>query len=272
MKNKYYADGLGILLLIMLFGILPGGLIANANSSAYETLEVKLPYKHIYTTTDVNADSVFHYSIFPEDDAPLPAEAAADGVFSINGVSDSGSKDGNKDVFNLDGSLTFEFTKPGIYYYEIKADSEIDGNKKNSQYYTLNLETITIAFYINSPDKNKMNLRMITAQCGDDEKLDEIVLEAKYIEPETISSHTSSETPNSENSAVSQPSNVNSSNVNSISDDTANSTTASQSFLERALKTGDERNTLFYVILMILSAAIILATSVSFCKKAKDIK
>ena len=205
MKNNYYANGLGILLLIVLFGILPVGLIAQADSSTYETLEVKLPFKHIYTTTDVNADSVFHYSIFAEDDAPLPPEAAANGVFPFNGVSVSGLQDGNKNIFNLDGNLTFEFTKPGIYYYEINADSEIDGNKKNSQYYTLNSETITIAFYINSPDKNKMNLQMMTAQSGDDVKLDEIILEAKYIAPVATSSRTSSEEQNSESTVTSKP-------------------------------------------------------------------
>ena len=281
MKNNYYANGLGILLLIVLFGILPVGMIAHAEGSTYETLEVKLPYKHIYTTTDVSADSVFHYSIFAKDDAPLPVEAAANGVFSFNGVSGSGIEEENKNVFNLEGNLTFEFTKPGIYYYDIKSDSETDEKKKNTSYYTLNSETITIAFYINSPDKNKMNLQMITAQSNDDVKINEIVLEAKYIEPETTSSEnsskplisdTSSVKTNSEISVTSKSNTISSVTVTSNSDDTTNPISTSHSLLERTFKTGDESNKLFYVILMTLSAAIIFIISVLSYKKAENIE
>lgn len=283
MKNKNYTNRLGILLLIVLCGILPVGLVAHAESSTYETLEVKLPYKHIYTTTDVSADSVFHYSISSKDDAPLPIEAAANGVFSFNGVSGSGTEDGDKNVFNLDGNLTFKFTKPGIYYYEVKADSETDGKKKNASYYTLNSEAITITFYIvNAPEKNKINMGMMTAQVDDDIKLSEIVFETKYIEPEkttvnsenssasTPSSDTSSVKPNSENSVVSKSDSTISSTVSSKSADTTNSITAAQSAFGKTLKTGDESNHLFYVFLMTLSAVIFFLIPVLSDKEAED--
>lgn len=264
MKNNYYANGLGILLLIVLFGILPVGLIAHAESSTYETLEVKIPYKHIYTTTDVRADSVFHYSISAKDNAPLPVEAVSNGVFSFNGMSGSVIKDGNKNVFNFDGNLTFKFTKPGIYYYKIKADSETDGKKKNFSYYTLNSETITIALYVNSPDKNKMNLQMMTVESSDDVKLDEIVFESKYIEPKTTSSYTSSVKSNSESSITSK------SNTVSLSETVSNSASNSQSLLERTFKTGDESNKLLYAILMTLSTAIMFTILILSYEEAED--
>ncbi len=282
MKNNYYINVFGILLLIVLFGILPFGMIAHAEGSTYETLEIKLPYKHIYTTTDVRADSVFHYSIFAKDDAPLPVEAAENGVFSFNGVSGNGIEEENKNVFNLEGNLTFEFTKPGIYYYDIKSDSETDEKKKNASYYTLNSKTITIAFYINSPDKNKMNLKMITVQSNDDVKINEIVLEAKYIEPETTSSENSSKSTfisdtssiktNSEISVTSKSNTISSVTVTSNSDDITNPVSTSHSLLERTFKTGDESNKLFYVILMTLSVAIIFIISVLSYKKVENIE
>jgi len=258
MKNNYNAKRFGILLLIMLICILPVGLIAHAEDSTYEMLEVKIPYKHIYTTTDVNADSVFHYSISAEDDAPLPVEADENGVFSFNGVSGSGIKDENKSIFNLDGNLTFKFTKPGIYYYKIKADSETDGKKKNFSYYTLNPETITIALYVNALDDNKMNLKMMTAQSSDNVKLDEIVFEAKYTKTETSSSPSS----NPDSSVPSRPSTVNSTVTNSES--------TSQSLFERTFKTGDESNKLFYIILMTLSAVIMFAILNLSYEEAED--
>jgi len=128
MKNNYNAKRFGILLLIMLICILPVGLIAHAEDSTYEMLEVKIPYKHIYTTTDVNADSVFHYSISAEDDAPLPVEADENGVFSFNGVSGSGIKDENKSIFNLDGNLTFKLQNPE--YTTIKLKQIVKPTKK----------------------------------------------------------------------------------------------------------------------------------------------
>lgn len=249
MRNKHHSNGLSMLLLIVLLCILQTGFTAYAESLPYKSLEVELPYKHIYTTTDVSADSEFHYCIFPKDDAPLPYEAEGSGAFSVRGVSGSGVKEKDKTVFDIDGKLTFKFAVPGIYSYDIKADSEADGKKQNSSRYTLNPDTITVTFYVTGESEdNQITLKMMTAE-SNEEKLSEIVLEAKYSAPEKTTTSSESSVPSSPSSSTISRPNSTSSNFSSGS--------ASQSDFRQILKTGDDRNTFFYVLVMILSASII---------------
>jgi LPXTG-motif cell wall-anchored protein len=184
MKTVTHAKVLGMLALaaLLLALLLPQGAVAYA-AQAYEPLEVTLPYRHVYTTTDTAADSLFHYVISAKDGAPLPAEADADGGFSFQGVAGSGEKDGNHTRFDLAGSLTFTFTEPGIYTYEITADTATDNQKANAERYTFVERSMTVRFYIANADEGGMKLQMLTAENDADVKPNEVLLDPVYVGP-----------------------------------------------------------------------------------------
>jgi LPXTG-motif cell wall-anchored protein len=183
MKTFKHAKVLGMLVLaaLLLALILPQGSVAYA--AEYEPLEVPFVYKHVYTTTDTAVDSLFHYTISAKDGAPLPAEADADGVFSFQGVAGDGEKDGNDTRFDLDGVLTFTFTKPGVYTYEVKADLDTDSQKADAERYTFDPRIYTLNFYIANAREGGMKLEMLTAEKDNDVKPNQVELDPAYAGP-----------------------------------------------------------------------------------------
>lgn len=150
-------------------------------ANAYEPLEVKLPYRHLYTTTDTSVDSLFHYVITPKDNAPLPAEADVGGVFTYDGTSGTGVKDGNKTVFDLQGNLTFTFTEPGQYVYTVTGDLATDNEKVNADRYYFESRVMTITFYIINEPGSDLKLKMLTAEDTDEDvKVNEVEFDPTY--------------------------------------------------------------------------------------------
>jgi len=162
MKKARNAILYGMLALVVSLMVLPLQIFAE---ETYEPLEVTIPYKHVYTTTDTTVDSLFHYVITPQEGAPLPAEADAEGVYSFQGVVGTGRKDGDYTVFDLDGGiLTFTFTKPGVYSYETKAAYAIDNEKVHSERYIFGPHTYVFSFYIVNDEGGGLKLRMLSAE------------------------------------------------------------------------------------------------------------
>ena len=170
------------LLAIMLVVVLASGVSAGA-AADYETLTVELPYKHVYTTNDTSVDSLFHYIIEVVDgNGSLPAEADEDGAFTCEGKNGTGTADGDGTVYDLSGTLSFTFTKPGEYAYLVKADAATDSQKANAERYTFETREYTLRFYIGNATDGSLRLRMLTAEDGE-EKPNEIELNTKYQGP-----------------------------------------------------------------------------------------
>ena len=181
-RFKLHAKVLGLLMLAALcFLLIPEG---HAKAAEYEPCEVKFEYRHRYTTTDTSVDAVFHYLVTAKEEAPLPAEADGNGTFSYDGVSGEGTVDGNKTVFDLKGTLTFTFTKPGVYSYELKADLDKDNQKANVERYKFDPRVTTITFYIVNAEEGSMKLSMLTAEDDDDVKPNEVRFDPGYEGPE----------------------------------------------------------------------------------------
>lgn len=182
MKRTKHAKVLIMLCMAaLLLFILPAA--ETVRAAEYEPLEVELLYTHRYTTNDGSEDSLFHYVIEPEEDAPLPKEADENGVFSYDGVSGSGEKSGDKTVYLNTDVLTFTFSKPGVYSYELSADLDIDNSKENVERYNFEKRTFNIHFYIvNAPDGG-MKLEMLTAEDDQDVKPNEVILDPSYEGP-----------------------------------------------------------------------------------------
>jgi len=162
MKKAREAIVYGMLVLIAALLLMPAPAYAE---EAYEPLEVVVPYRHVYTTTDTTVDSLFHYVITPNDEAPLPHEANAEGVYTFQGVVGTGEKKGENTVFDLDGGkLTFVFTKPGVYTYETKAAYDVDNEKIDAEHYTFCPHTYVISFYIVNDDGGGLKLRMMVVE------------------------------------------------------------------------------------------------------------
>lgn len=149
----------------------------------YNPLHAEIPYKHIYTTADPTADSIFHYIITAKENAPLPSETSENGSFIISGVSSDGVKNGNNTIFELRGKLTFTFTRPGIYVYEIWADAEKDGKKINTDCYSFESDIKTVTFCISNADGNELKFQGFTIENEKDEKLKEITFAPEYKVP-----------------------------------------------------------------------------------------
>lgn len=169
--------------LALLVSVLGTGMTARA--ADYEPLEVQFTYKHVFTTTDATVDSEFHYIVSAKDGAPLPAEADENGVFSFQGVAGTGEKDGDSTKFDLDGVLTFTFNRPGEYVYELKADLEQDGQKKDAERYSLVKRVTTVKFYIANEPGEGLKLRMLTAEDQDGIKPNDVVFDPAYVGPVT---------------------------------------------------------------------------------------
>ncbi len=161
-------------------------------AETYEPLEVELNYRHLYTTNDTSVDSLFHYIISAEDEAPLPKEADAKGVFTYDGTSGEGTQDGDNTVYDLEGTLTFTFTAPGVYAYEIKADLETDEQKENAENYTFEPRVMKVSFYIINAEEG-MKLQMLTAEDDTGVKPNEVELDPAYEGPEETTEESTTE-------------------------------------------------------------------------------
>lgn len=263
MRFKNYAKVLSMLYLLTMFLMLfPFGITAY-EAKAYEPLEVEIPYKHVYTTTNTNVDSVFHYIITAKDGAPLPAEAAKTGSFSINGVSGTGKKEGNNTTFSLNGTLIFTFAKPGVYVYEIKSDLETDRQKTNANRYTFEPDTKTITVYIANAPGNSMKLQMFTVEDSRQVKQNEIKLDPSY--KESVLVPTSTTTPSATNTSTPETTNKSTPKTTSVSTNEKKSAPESETTSvsnSDSFKTGDASAIWQYAALagMFVSGIIILLT------------
>lgn len=183
MKRIKHAKVLSMLCMTVLL-VLNLPLMSIAWAAEYEPLEVKLAYTHRYTTTDESADSVFHYTVKPNEDAPLPAEADANGVFSYKGATGSGEKKDDKTVFLNTGTLTFTFTSPGVYSYELSANLDIDNKKDKVERYHFDPRKYTVYFYIVNAEEGGMKLEMLTAEDDHDVKPNEVIFDPSYKDPD----------------------------------------------------------------------------------------
>lgn len=229
--------------LAILASLLSVGMIACA--ADYEPLEVKLEYKHVFTTTDTNVDSVFHYIVSGKDGAPLPAEADEKGGFSFQGVAGNGEKDGSNTKFDLRGVLTFTFSKPGVYAYELMADLDQDNLKKDAERYTFEKRSTTVTFYIANDEGEGLKLKMLTAEDDQDVKPNEVEFDTVYVGPVTpppTPTPTPTPTPAPKPAPTPKPG---------------------------IAKTGDDRNVTLLVSLMLLSGVTATVTFVSV-KKNKE--
>lgn len=169
-----------VLCAALLLPVFMGGMGATAAwaAAAPEPVSVTVPYRHIYTTTDIKVDDLFHYLVSGSEGAPLPAEANADGGFSVRGVAGSGAMAGGKRLFEVDGVLTFTFDRSGTYTYTVKADLSIDGRKPNVSRYTFEPRVYTVTFYV-SEEEGVLTVSMTTIKEGD-VKVTEIELDPDY--------------------------------------------------------------------------------------------
>lgn len=178
---KKHAKVLGMLgmivLLLCAFSVDP---MAFAAETEYEPLTVSVPYKHVYTTTDTSVDDLFHYLVTATDDAPLPAEADENGVFTYHGVSGDGEAVEGGTRYVNEGKLSFTFNKPGVYSYEVKADLDTDNKKEDAEKYTFEPRTYTLNLYIVNAEEGEMKLTMLTAETDEDVKPFEIELDPAY--------------------------------------------------------------------------------------------
>ena len=177
------------LAVVMAAVMLLSGTTALASSApspgeeGYEPLEVTLPYRHVYTTTDTAADSVFHYIIeATAGEGTLPAEADSAGGFSFEGKTGSGTTSGDDTVYDASGALTFTFTKPGEYTYHIKPDAAQDSQKENADRYSFESREYDVRFFIANETDGSMRLRLLTktVENQDDEKVNEVLMEIEY--------------------------------------------------------------------------------------------
>ena len=216
---------------------------------SYEPLEVKLPYMHLYTTTDPGVDSLFHYSVTPEDGAPLPAEADENGIFTFDGTNGSGVKDGNNTVYNLPGELTFTFQRPGIYVYEVAGDVSTDSGKKDADRYTFENRKFKLSFYIANDPENNLKLTMLTGETDEGVKPNHLELDPVYEGPVESETETEVETESETESETEKKSSVT---------PTSSSNTTPKSTSSSAVKTGDDSQPVFYAVTLVLAALVIL--------------
>ena len=177
-KIRKIAKEMGVLCLIipLLCVLLLGQTVYAAE---YNPVEVKIPFIHVYTTTDTSADSLFHYQTISEDGAPMPDEADENGTFGFQGVKGSGSNVTGGTRFELEGVLTFAFTKPGVYSYVLKADEVADAAKAADSNYTLEPREYKFSIYIENDEDGKLRFSMLTSEV-EGEKTTGIELDPAY--------------------------------------------------------------------------------------------
>jgi len=177
LKTKFAKEMGALCLIIPLLCVLLLG--QNVYAAEYDPLEVTIPFLHVYTTTDTQVDSLFHYQVTAENGAPMPKEANENGTFAYQGVQGSGTSVTGGTRFELEGSLNFEFTKPGVYSYVLKADKTADADKAADKNYTLEPREYKFSIYIENDADGKLRLSMLTSEVGG-EKTTGIELDPSY--------------------------------------------------------------------------------------------
>ena len=245
MKRTKHAKVLSMLCMAALL-LLTSPFMMTVRAEGYDPLEVEFQYTHRFTTNDTSVDSLFHYLVLPEEDAPLPAEADGNGVFTYKGVTGSGEKSGDNTVFLNKGTLTFTFSKPGVYTYDISANLDTDKQKNNADRYKFELRTYKLNFYIVNSEDGSMKLKMLTAE-EDDVKPNEVIMDPSYKDP-------------TKKKPDDKP-----------KDDTNKKSTTKKSTKKSSTpKTGDENDVLLYGALMMGSALAVAALYVGRRKKGSE--
>ena len=222
--------------------LLTSPFMMTVRADGYEPLEVEFQYTHRFTMNDTSVDSLFHYLVVPEEDAPLPAEADGNGVFTYKGVTGNGEKSGENTVFLNKGILTFTFSKPGVYTYDIRADLNTDQQKENADRYKFEARTYKLNFYIVNSEDGGMKLKMLTAEEDNDVKPNEVILDSSYKDPTKKKPDVKPD------------------------DNTKKSSTKKSG----STRTGDENDGLLYGVLMIGSAIAVAAIYVGRRKKGSE--
>ena len=217
--------------------LLTSPFMMTVQAEGYDPLEVEFQYTHRYTTNDTSVDSLFHYLVVPEEDAPLPAEADGNGVFTYKGATGNGEKSGDNTVFLNKGTLTFTFSKPGVYTYDISANLDTDKQKNNADRYKFELRTYKLNFYIVNSEDGGMKLKMLTAEENDDVKPNEVILDPSYKDQ-------TKKKPDDDNKK--------------------------KSTKKKSTKTGDDSDTVLYATLMIGSALAVAAIYAGRRKKGSE--
>lgn len=174
-------------ILLSLCALLLGCAAGGTAAADYAPLEAALPLRQVYTTTDAEADSLFHYILSAQDLSPLPSEADADGVFALEGAAGTGERQGGILRYERDETLHFTLPRPGVYRYELRADVERDGRKPNAARYTLEGRRFTLSFYVENAPEGSLRLQTLTVENEQGEKLDTLELDPSYRGPVTPS-------------------------------------------------------------------------------------
>ena len=275
MKYTKHAKVLGMLCIAALLLFIPPA-PATVQAAEYEPKEVELPYTHRYSTTDGTEDSLLHYVIVPQEDAPLPAEVDSKGMFSYKGVSGNGEKDGDRTVYLNTGTLTFTFSKPGVYTYELSADLNTDNSKENVERYTFEPRKFTIHFYIVNAEEGSMKLEMLTAEDDRDVKPNEVILDPSYQgpakqeeteteKPEETETETVEESETTKPEETVKPDKPDKPDKPAKQDDSNNKSKKSN-----IIKTGDESTPMIYLMLMIGSFVAFTAIYVNKRRKGSE--
>ena len=254
------------MLFMTVFLVLNLPLMSIARAAEYEPLEVKLAYTHRYTTTDESADSLFHYTVKPEEDAPLPEEADENGVFSYLGASGSGEKKDDKTVFLNTGTLSFTFTSPGVYSYELSANLDIDNKKNQVERYHFDPRVYTVYFYIVNADEGGMKLEMLTAENDQDVKPNEVIFDPSYIEPDHSEPEPEKPVKPDQPDTPVKPDTPDKPVKPSRSGEPVKHSSGGKSAKSGNPKTGDDTNVIPYILLMLGSGAAIILI---ICRRKK---
>ena len=173
-----------VLFAALLAVMLLSGMVVCAAYS-YSPQEVSLDVQHTFVTTDTTVDSDFHYIVSARDGAPMPAEADENGVFTFRAAAGTATRNGNSTTFVLTQPLTFTFSQPGVYVYELKADKAQDGAKKNADRYTLDDQVLTLSIYIenDADSESGLKLAMVTVENAEGVKPNDLAFRTAYKGP-----------------------------------------------------------------------------------------
>ena len=174
-------------ILLSLCALLLGCAAGGTAAADYAPLEAVLPLRQVYTTTDAEADSLFHYILRAEDLSPLPREADTDGVFALEGAAGTGERKGSVLRYEREETLHFTFPRPGVYRYTLSAAAEKDGKKPNAARYALEGRRFTLSFYVENTSEGSLRLQTLTVENEQGEKLDALELDPSYLGPATPS-------------------------------------------------------------------------------------
>ena len=170
----------GLLYGMMLSVLICASAVMAYAAEEYEPLEVRIPYRHEYITTDEEVDSKFYYEIKGEEGAPLPLEADEEGRFAIEGTTSRGEREDGRTRYEVTGSLTLRYTKPGEYVYELASDAAGNAGKSHAERYSFEERRQRIRVYIGNGENGSLRLEMLTVESSEGVKPNELTLETGY--------------------------------------------------------------------------------------------